>query len=69
VGNHTVYQLIPSAASIADLLYLFLSCGAPERTLCWMRVKYLANKNAMAKTCHDPGFYQILGKNFRPCIA
>jgi hypothetical protein len=49
VGNLTIYQFVPSAASIANLLDLFLSCGAPERTLCWMRVKHLATKNAMAK--------------------
>jgi hypothetical protein len=30
VGNCTVYQLVPSAASIADLLFLLLSCIAPQ---------------------------------------
>jgi hypothetical protein len=29
VGNFTVYQLVPSATSIADLLFLLLSCIAP----------------------------------------
>jgi hypothetical protein len=32
VGDFTVYQLIPSAASIADLFFLLLSCIAPKRT-------------------------------------
>jgi hypothetical protein len=32
VGDFTVYQLVPSAASIADLLFLLLSCIAPRRT-------------------------------------
>jgi hypothetical protein len=50
VGNRTVYQLVPSAASIADLLYPFLSCEAPKRALCWMRVKHLGVKSTMAKT-------------------
>jgi hypothetical protein len=50
VGDFTVYQLVPSAASIADLLCLLLSCIAPKRALYWMRVKHLATKNTMAKT-------------------
>jgi hypothetical protein len=31
VGDFTVYQLVLSAASIADLFFLFLSCIAPKR--------------------------------------
>jgi hypothetical protein len=31
VGDFTVYQLVLSAASIADLFFLLLSCIAPER--------------------------------------
>jgi hypothetical protein len=30
VGDFTVYQLVLSAASIADLSFLFLSCIAPK---------------------------------------
>jgi hypothetical protein len=32
VGDFTVYQLVPSAASIVDLLFLRLSCIAPKRS-------------------------------------
>jgi hypothetical protein len=31
VGDFTVYQLVPSAASIADLFFLLLSRIAPKR--------------------------------------
>jgi hypothetical protein len=31
VGDFTVYQLVLSAASIADLFFLLLSCIAPKR--------------------------------------
>jgi hypothetical protein len=31
VGDFTVYQLFLSAASIADLFFILLSCIAPER--------------------------------------
>jgi hypothetical protein len=30
VGDFTIYQLVPSAASIADLFFLFLSRIAPK---------------------------------------
>jgi hypothetical protein len=49
-GIFTVYQLIPSAASIADLLCLLLSFIAPKRTSYWIRVKHLATKSTMVKT-------------------
>jgi hypothetical protein len=32
VGDFTVYQLVSSAASIADLFFFLLSCIAPKRT-------------------------------------
>jgi hypothetical protein len=32
VGDFTIYQLVSSAASIADLLFLLLSSIAPKRT-------------------------------------
>jgi hypothetical protein len=32
VGDFTIYQLVPSAASIVDLFFLHLSCIAPKRT-------------------------------------
>jgi hypothetical protein len=32
VGDFTVYQLIPFAASIADLFFFLLSCIASKRT-------------------------------------
>jgi hypothetical protein len=50
VGDFTIYQLVPSAASIPDLLCLLLSLIAPKRTSYWMRVKHLATKSTMAKT-------------------
>ena len=50
MGDFTIYQLVPSAASIADLLCLLLLLIAPKRTSYWMRVKHLATKNTMAKT-------------------
>jgi hypothetical protein len=31
VGDFTVYQFVLSAASIADLFFLLLSCIAPKR--------------------------------------
>jgi hypothetical protein len=31
VGDFTVYQLVLSATSIADLFFLLLSCIAPKR--------------------------------------
>jgi hypothetical protein len=49
VGNRTVYQLVSSAASIADLHCLILSLKAPKLDSHWMRVKHLATKSTMAK--------------------
>jgi hypothetical protein len=48
VGIYTVYQLFLSAAAIANLCILFLSCIAPRRGFV-VRVKHLAAKNNMAK--------------------
>jgi hypothetical protein len=50
VGNRTVYQLVSSAASIADLHCLISSLEAPKLDSRWMRVKHLATKSTMAKT-------------------